>query len=105
MPFAKSIRRPLLLALFGSAAMMAVPSPAIAGTGCNGVVNFFVWYCAPWDTNNGPQFPYYTKRQVSVPAKQVRIVVRDGAHMALINGQYYPLVGQDGASIGIWVCN
>lgn len=114
MPFAKSIRRPTLFALLlGCAAMVAVPTPASAGTGCNGVINIFVWGCAPWDNNNGERYPYYRKRQVSVPANQVQIVERNGARMALINGQYHPLVGQDGASvigqdgasIRIWVRN
>ena len=30
--------------------------------GCNGVVNQLVWGCAPWDNNNGPQFPNYKKK-------------------------------------------
>ena len=85
--------------------MLGMSTPAYAGTGCNGVINIFVWGCAPWDNNNGAQHPYYNKRQITVSAKQAQIVVRDGARMALINGQYYPLVGNDGASLRVWVRN
>ncbi|HEX8302801.1 hypothetical protein [Sphingomonas sp.] len=74
-------------------------TPATAGTGCNGVVNVFVWGCAPWDNNNGPQYPYYRKKAVVLPAKGTQIVTKDGIRMALRNGTYYPLIGQDGAGI------
>jgi hypothetical protein len=30
-------------------------------SGCNGHVNVAEWGCAPWDNNNGPQFPHYQK--------------------------------------------
>lgn len=114
MPFGKSISRPTLFALLcGAAAMLGVSAPAHAGTGCNGVINIFVWGCAPWDNNNGERYPYYRKRQATVPANQSQIVTRDGARMVLYRGQYYPvvstdgagLVGQDGASIRVWVGN
>ncbi len=109
----KNNRKAMLLALSGAAAMVALPMPASAGTGCNGVVNWFVWGCAPWDNNNGAQYPYYSKRQVTVPAKRAQIVEQNGARMAVINGQYYPLIGNDGASLigndgaslRIWVPN
>lgn len=71
-------------------------SPAVAalGTGCNGVVNIFVWGCAPWDNNNGPQFPYFRKRQVTVSAPPgSRITLRDGHAFVTINGTAYPVVG------------
>jgi hypothetical protein len=51
------------MASLGTAAMALVlaVSPAQAA-GCNGHVNAMEWGCAPWDNNNGPQFPHYTKR-------------------------------------------
>jgi hypothetical protein len=71
--------------------------PAEAGTGCNGVVNIFVWGCAPWDNNNGPQFPYHRKKQVDmrVPAG-AKVHVKDGAAVVEFNGQKYPIVGGAG---------
>lgn len=99
MSFAKSNRRPLLLALFGAATMMALPTPASAGTGCNGVVNIFVWGCAPWDNNNGAQYPYARKQQTTIPANRTQIVTKNGVPMALYNGQYFPIISNDGASI------
>ena len=74
------------------AAGLSLATPASAGTGCNGVVNWFVWGCAGWDNNNGPQFPYYRKRQVSVPAGTPAKVER-GVVYAQVNGQWAPLVG------------
>lgn len=72
----------------------AVSSPAYAGTGCNGVVNIFQWGCAPWDNNNGPQYPYYRKKQVTMKAPNgSRITVKDGHAMVTINGTNYPVVG------------
>ena len=57
--------RPLVLvAALGVAGLAA---PAQAGTGCNGVINPLVWGCAPWDNNNGPNFPYYKKSRVQIP--------------------------------------
>jgi hypothetical protein len=74
-----------------------VAAPAQAGTGCNGVVNLFVWGCAPWDNNNGSQFPYYRKKQVDirVPAG-ARVHVKDGSAVVEFNGQKYPVVGGAG---------
>ncbi len=74
-------------------------TPAAAGTGCNGVVNIFVWGCAPWDNNNGPNYPYYRKKAVSIPRQGTQIVTKDGVKMALRNGQYYPLIGNDSGSL------
>lgn len=71
-----------------------VASPAYAGTGCNGVVNIFVWGCAPWDNNNGPKYPYYKKRETSVQAPRgSKITVKDGHAMVNVNGREYPVVG------------
>lgn len=76
------------------AAVAILPTPALAGTGCNGVVNVFVWGCAPWDNNNGPQYPYHRKRQVSIQAPQgSRIAIKDGHAMVTVNGVNYPVVG------------
>lgn len=93
----KHMRRFALGSLAVAAAFVA--TPAAAGTGCNGVVNVFVWGCAPWDNNNGPQFPYYRKKAVTLPVQGTQIVTKDGVRMALRNGTYYPLIGQDGAGI------
>ena len=60
-----------------SASLMAI---AVAGTalltpgiaaaaGCNGVVAPQVWGCAPWDNNNGPQFPNYKPPKTSKPVQ------------------------------------
>jgi hypothetical protein len=83
-------------------ASAAFSTPAIAGTGCNGVVNIFVWGCAPWDNNNGSQFPYFRKKVTTLPAQGTQIVTERGVQMALRNGTYYPLIGQDGAGFRVW---
>ena len=80
-------------------AAAAISSPAVAGTGCNGVVNVFVWGCAPWDNNSGPRFPYFRKKLLASPANGTQIVTKDGVRMALRNGTHYPLIGQDGAGV------
>lgn len=73
--------------------------PASAGTGCNGVINPFVWGCAPWDNNNGPQFPYYKKTRITIPKEGTQIVNKNGTQMALRNGTYYPLVTNGGGTL------
>jgi hypothetical protein len=84
--FAKS-----LAVAVGLIAMWAAPAHA---AGCNGVVNIFQWGCAPWDNNNGPQYPYYRKKQVTMTAPRgSRITVKDGHAMVNINGRDYPVVG------------
>ncbi|UZK66674.1 hypothetical protein [Sphingomonas sp. M1-B02] len=85
------------IAAAGFAACVA--TPASAGTGCNGVVNIFLWGCAPWDNNNGPQYPYYRKKVITLPRQGTQIVTKNGVQMALRNGTYYPLIGTDGASM------
>ncbi|RYY27547.1 MAG: hypothetical protein EOP62_05965 [Sphingomonadales bacterium] len=95
-----------------AAAVFAVSTatPALAGTGCNGVVNIFVWGCAPWDNNNGPNYPYYRKKAVTIPKQGTQIVTKDGVQMALRNGTYYPLIGNcggcllgnDAGSLRVW---
>jgi len=44
----------LAVIAFGIAA-----SPPAKASGCNGVVSPLEWGCAPWDNNNGPQYPHY----------------------------------------------
>lgn len=74
-------------------AMAAAPTPAQAA-GCNGVVNPFVWGCAPWDNNNGPKFPYYSKKVVTMRAPAgSKIETKNGASVIDINGVKYPVSG------------
>ena len=90
-------RTKLLAAAVICAATGFFASPAYAGTGCNGVVNIFVWGCAPWDNNNGPQYPYYKKQQTTIQVpKGSRITIKDGHAMVNVNGKEYPVV--NGAS-------
>lgn len=73
---------------------VGVSAPAYAGTGCNGVVNIFVWGCAPWDNNNGPKYAYYKKRQVSMRVPQgAKITIKDGHAVVTVNGRNYPVIG------------
>lgn len=71
-------------------------TPAAAARGCNGVVNPLVWGCAPWDNNNGPQFPYFKKKQVPIPRAQAQVFNERGVQMVrdLRSGAVYPLIGQ-----------
>ncbi|MES2988368.1 MAG: hypothetical protein V4808_10725 [Pseudomonadota bacterium] len=75
--------------------------PASAGTGCNGVINPFVWGCAPWDNNNGPKYPYYKKNPVSIPANKARIEMHNGAKMVrdLRTNQLMPFISTNGATM------
>ena len=74
-------------------------TPASAGTGCNGIINPFVWGCAPWDNNNGAQYPYFKKKTVQVPASQVKVENKNGVNVALYNGSYYPMVAAGGGNM------
>lgn len=73
---------------------IGVAAPAYAGTGCNGVVNIFVWGCAPWDNNNGANHPYYKKRDVEmrVPTGS-KITLKDSYAFVTVNGRNYPVIG------------
>ena len=51
-----------------AATTLGAAGAASAGTGCNGIVNQFIWGCAFWDNNNGPQYPFYKKKVVNIPA-------------------------------------
>ena len=63
--------------LFAASAVLVtgVLTTGTAGAaGCNGVVNQFVWGCAAWDNNNGPQYPNYKPpKQAPQPAQQSSI--------------------------------
>ena len=81
------------------AAGVTLSAPASAGTGCNGVINPFVWGCAPWDNNNGAQYPYYRKTQVQIPKANAKVEIVNGARMVtdLRTGQRMPLIQDGGA--------
>ncbi len=49
--------------------LLAGPAHA---AGCNGHVNPAEWGCAPWDNNNGPQFPHYKKPATQQAPAQVK---------------------------------
>jgi hypothetical protein len=88
-----------LTCLAAAVSVTGIAAPAIAGTGCNGVVNVFVWGCAPWDNNNGPQFPYFKKKVIELPKEGTQIVTKNGAQMALRGGVYYPIVAGGAGNI------
>lgn len=81
-------------------ASVAVSAPANAA-GCNGVVNPFVWGCAPWDNNNGPNYPYFKKVEVRVPVAQGRVVNENGGRFVIDtrSGQKFPLIGNDRSTL------
>lgn len=85
----------LKMALSGAilVSSLSVSAPAYAGTGCNGVVNIFVWGCAPWDNNNGAKYPYFKKREVAmrVPTGS-KITIKDGYAFVTVNGRNYPVI-------------
>lgn len=96
---------------------LAATGPARAA-GCNGVVDFFRWGCAPWDNNNGPKFPYYSKKVVTMRAPAgSKIETKNGASMIDINGVKYPVaagvvaagggnvVSAGGANVQVYVQN
>ncbi|TFI56463.1 hypothetical protein E2493_20070 [Sphingomonas parva] len=61
------------------------------------MVNILVWGCAPWDNNNGPNFPYYKKKQVALQIPRgSKITIKDGFATVNVNGRDYPVV--NGAS-------
>lgn len=85
------IKHIAILMAAGIVAGSAAAAPPMA-SGCNGVVNIFVWGCAPWDNNNGPKYPYYRKKVVSKYAPPGSKVITDrGATMIDINGVKYPI--------------
>ena len=82
----------------GAGIAVTIATPAQAA-GCNGVVNPFVWGCAPWDNNNGPRYPYYRTRQIVIPANQARVEVRNGVRMVHHQGQWHPVVSAGSGNI------
>jgi hypothetical protein len=80
---------------------IATPTNAAAIRGCNGVVNPLVWGCAPWDNNNGPQFPYHKTTRIEIPRAQAQIVVQNGVQMVkdLRSGQVHPIVAGGAGNI------
>ena len=93
----KSLKTALAAAM--AVGLFTFAAPANAGTGCNGVINPFVWGCAPWDNNNGPNFPYYKKSTISVPANKVKIENKNGQAMGQYNGQWYPVISTGGGNV------
>ena len=85
--------------LAAAALAITASTSAIAGTGCNQVVNIFVWGCAPWDNNNGPKFPYFRKAVIEIPKKDAQLVSKSGSNAVLYKGTYYPLISNDGGGI------
>jgi hypothetical protein len=82
--------------------------PAAAGTGCNGVVSMAEWGCAPWDNNNGPQFPHFKHPAAAAPSRAAPstalagrnangIMVNNGANVISNDGA--SVVSHDGASL------
>ena len=88
------------LALVATASITAtvLATPAVAG-GCNGVVNPFVWGCAPWDSNNGPQFPYYKAPKITIPGGESRIQIKNGAKMIEHQGKWLPVIAAGGGNV------
>ena len=101
----RNVRQIALAAVVVSS--IGVYSANVAAAGCNGVVNAAVWGCAPWDNNNGPQFPNYkpkkaaqqtvapaaksappavAQRPVTPPATAGRIISNDGASIISRDG-------------------
>jgi hypothetical protein len=57
--------RIIALGVAAATGAFLLAGPAHAA-GCNGHVNPAEWGCAPWDNNNGPQFPHYKKPPAQV---------------------------------------
>ena len=85
----------LRLAVIGGLALplCAVAASASAGTGCNGYVNQAVWGCAPWDNNNGPQYPHY--KGAATKASPTPAYVAPSA----LAGRSSPLISSNGNGI------
>ncbi len=89
-------------------ASVAVSAPANAA-GCNGVVNPLVWGCAPWDNNNGPQFPNWrgaapaaknnSGSAASAAAERERQARAAAMAAAAAQAQGGRLIGNDGSTL------
>jgi hypothetical protein len=95
------MKKTIYLALAAAAAFSGLSATSASAAGCNGVVNPFVWHCAPWDNNNGPQFPYFQPKKVTIPAAKAQIVREKGVEMVkdLRSGQVMPIISRDGAGV------
>lgn len=78
-----SLRRIVMLGGAAAILSLAAALPA-AAKGCNGVVNVAVWGCAPWDNNNGPQFPNY--RPARAPVAPPPAIIRPQAGVIAAGG-------------------
>lgn len=94
----------LLTITAGAALLSAGPASA---KGCNGHVNQLEWGCAPWDNNNGPQYPHYKKPEAqpakqaapTVPPPSVASQIKPGSGAPVINGTGSGIVGTNGGNI------
>ena len=84
-----------------SLAAVGLASPASAGTGCNGIVNWFVWGCAGWDNNKGPKFPYYKVNKIEIPRANASVFNDRGAAFVkdTRTGKVYPIISGGGGNI------
>jgi hypothetical protein len=82
-----------------AAAGVLLTANEASAKGCNGVVNAAVWGCAPWDNNNGPQFPNYKKPAKAQPqAKVAAPSATAPRHDAQLNSGGN-IISRDGAGI------
>lgn len=94
------LRKHTALAAAAALSSIVISAPASAGTGCNDVVNNFVWGCAEWNSNNGPQYPYYRKKTITIPKQGTQITTKDGRQYAVRGGITYPLIGTNPDGVG-----
>lgn len=87
-----------LAVLAASLVAVAGTAPALAA-GCNGVVNPFVWGCAPWDNNNGAQHPYYKAPKITIQGGESRIQIKNGAKMIEHQGKWLPVISAGGGNV------
>ena len=96
-----TLTKPMAIALAAASLALVVGATPAAAGGCNGVVNPFVWGCAPWDNNNGPNYPYYKKTKITIPKGQAQVFNKNGAQMVkdLRTGAVHPLIGHAGGNV------
>jgi len=87
---------PLALALL--AAGVSLVSADANAKGCNGYVNQWEWGCAPWDNNNGPQYPHYKKPAAAKPAP-ARVAAPPAPTSTLVNRSAAPIIGTNSAGV------
>ncbi|HTR83761.1 MAG TPA: hypothetical protein VMI56_04750 [Reyranella sp.] len=96
--------RILGLSALASGALVIAAGQAEAN-GCNGHVNVAEWGCAPWDNNNGPQFPHYVapKKPVQPPQAHTTPVGPKPLPVqppAVHSGNGNGILGNSGANMG-----